>query len=248
MDELITCSRCGMQKPPASVDSHMCRECQNAENSRLTYYRQHQDDWIALAKESGLDMWVMQPGETQWEYTIWTTFRDSYPGKRPRISDVAKQLNTTYNVVNKVSQRWNFNLRMQAWMRYVDDITLAQRRSEILSMNEQHISMSERLRAKMARAIENIDENNLTPSEIVALTKMSADLERRARVDTIAQAEMTSAAMQAEENPGLKKHITSPKDLTEILGILQKTGALKVTQTTEMSIGPECVEIGSDDA
>lgn len=222
----------------------MCVECEKAENSRITYYRQHQEDWIANAKENGIDLWNQQPGETQWEFTVWTAYRDSYPGKKPSYSSVAQQLDTTYNAVRKIAQRWSFQMRMQAWMKHCDDITLLQRREEILNMNKEHVDMAAKLRSKLNTAIDLIDPMALKPSEIASLAKLSAEMERKARVDTIAQEELRSNSLVDTDNPDLKKSPTKQADLGEVVNILLKAGALgditqigvRQTQTTEVAL------------
>ena len=241
---MVHCPRCGQYKPAHHIDKHLCIDCANAENTRVTYYRQHQDDWIANAKENGIDLWSQQPGETQWEFTVWTAYRDSYPGKKPTYGDVARQLNTTYNSVKKIAQRWSFQLRMQAWMKYCDDITLQQRRQEILDMNKDHVDMAARLRSKLSTAIDMIDPMSLKPGEIASLAKLAADMERKARTDTIAQEEMRRDAMVDTENPDIKKSPTKQADLSEVVGILLKAGALgditqigvRQTKTTEVAL------------
>lgn len=239
---VIKCPKCGLDKPQARRSPHMCVDCEKAENSRVTYYRMHQDNWMDVAKEAGLDVWMQQPGETQWEFTVWTVYRDSYPGKRPTFNDVAQQLGTTYNVVKKIAQRWSFPVRMQAWMKHCDDITLLQRRQEILDMNKDHVDMAAKLRAKLSTAIDNIDPLALKPGEISSLAKLAADMERKARVDTIAQEEMRRDMMVDTENPELRKSPTKSNDLSEVVGILLKAGALGdittigVRQTTEVVV------------
>ena len=241
---MVHCPRCGQYKPAHHIDKHLCIDCANAENTRVTYYRQHQDDWIANAKENGIDLWSQQPGETQWEFTVWTAYRDSYPGKKPTYGDVARQLNTTYASVKKIAQRWSFQVRMQAWMKYCDDITLQQRRQEILDMNKEHVDMAARLRSKLSTAIDMIDPMSLKPGEIASLAKLSADMERKARVDTIAQEELIRDSMTDTENPDLKKSPTKQADLSEVVGILLKAGALgditqigvRQTKTTEVAL------------
>lgn len=242
---MIKCPRCGQLKPRHHIDQHLCVDCVKAENNRVTYYRQHQDNWMDVAKEAGLDLWLQQPGETQWEFTVWTVYRDSYPGKKPSYSDVAKQLGTTYNVVRKIAQRWSFPVRMQAWMQECDRITLLQRRQEVLDMNKDHVDMAARLRAKLSTAIDNIDPTLLKPSEIASLARLAADMERKARIDTIAQEEMRRDMMVETENPELKKSPTKSSDLSEVVGILLKAGALgdittigvKETKTTQVVVG-----------
>lgn len=222
----------------------MCVVCEKAENSRVTYYRQHQEDWVANAQESGIDLWLQQPGETQWEYTVWSAFRDSYPGRKPSYQDIAKKLATTYNVVRKIAQRWTFPIRMQAWMKYCDEVTIQQRRQEILDMNKDHVDMAAKLRQKLSTAIDQLDPMELKPAEVATLAKLAADMERKARLDTIDQEELRRGMMVEVDNPDLKKSPTKQADLSEVVGILLKAGALgditqigvRQTQTTEVAL------------
>lgn len=228
---LVVCVRCGQEKPADSRDKHLCTDCVKAENSRYTYLRQHQDDWLAAAADAGLDPWLQQPGETQWEYTVWLKYRDSYPGKKPSYSSVAEELHTTYNVVKKIAQRWSFPTRMQLWISECDRITLSQRRTEILNMNAEHIGMAQKLRDKLSVAIDQIEPAMLKPSDIVSLAKLSAELERKARVDDLTQDEYLRDLSRDTENPELKKSPTKQNDLAEVVGILMNAGALgNITQ------------------
>lgn len=242
---MITCKRCGLEKEPSKRDAHLCVECANVENTRVTYYRQHQEDWIPAAKEQGLDLWLQQPEETQWEYTIWTKYRDSYPGKKPSYGSVAEELCTSYNVVKKVAQRWSFPVRMQAWMAECDRITMLQRRDEILNMNKEHVEMASVLRDKLKVAIGAIDPLALKPAEVASLAKLSSEMERKARVDTISQEEARQALLVDNANPALKKEQTTTGDLSEVLQILLTAGAIpqagaaigiRETKTTELVV------------
>lgn len=222
----MLCPKCGLEKPADAKDTHICVDCAKAENSRYNYLRQHQGDWMEAAKDADIDVWLQQPGETQWEYTVWVQYRDSYPGKKPTYSSVAQELGTTKAVVAKIAQRWSFQARMQAWMAECDRITMMQRRSEILNMNAAHISMAEKLREKMSVAIDNIDPFALKPGELATLFKLSAELERKARVDEIAQDEMLRDIAHGGENPNLKRSPTKQSDLAEVIKILSTAGAL----------------------
>lgn len=242
---MIKCPKCGLTKPQARKSPHMCVDCEKAENSRVTYYRQHQDNWMDVAKEAGLDLWVQQPGETQWEFSIWTAYRDTYPGKRATFTEVAQQMGTTYNVVKKIAQRWSFHVRMQAWIQECDRITLLQRRQEVLDMNKAHVDMAARLREKLSIAIDAVDPLSLKPGEISSLAKLAADMERKARLDTIDQEALRHDIVVGDENPELKKSPTNTGDLSEVVGILLKAGALgnittigvKETKTTQVVVG-----------
>jgi len=181
---------------------------------------------MAAAADAGIDLWLRQPAETQWEYTVWTAYRDSYPGRKPSYQVVAQQLGTTYNVVKKVAQRWSFQARMQAWIAECDRVTMVQRRDEIINMNAEHIDMAQRLRNKLSAAIDLVDPAALKPGEIATLAKLSADLERSARTDTIAQDDLRVALLKDTDNPELKKSPTKQNDLSEVIGILHNAGVL----------------------
>lgn len=229
--QLIKCPRCSMEKPADSRDRHLCVDCAKAENNRYSFMRRNQGDWMEIAKDAGIDVWLQQPGETQWEYTVWVAYRDSYPGKKPSYSSVAEQLGTTKGAVAAIAQRWTFQARMQAWMSYCDQVTLVQRRQEILDMNKDHVDMARRLRAKMSTAIDCIDPATLKPSDLNSLLKTVAELERNARVDTLAQDEMLRDMSRDTENPNIKKSPTKQSDLTEVVQILLSSGALgSITQ------------------
>lgn len=241
--EEIDCPRCMQRGVADHRNKHICRSCAKAENN-LYSHRRRNHDWVAVAQEIGLELWMQQPEETQWEYTVWLAYRDSYPGKKPSYRAVAEQLSTTVNAVMKTAQRWSFQTRMQAWMRHCDDITLLQRRTEILDMNKAHISMATKLRDKLGVAIDNLEPVLLGPKEIVSLAKLSAELERKARLDTLTQEEQVRVLTTDNDNPALKTDSTPASDINEVLQILTKTGALgkitnigvRETKTTEIAL------------
>ena len=227
--ELIHCPKCGQNKPADIANKHICVDCAKAENNRANYLRMHQGDWMEVARDAGIDVWLQQPGETQWEYTIWCAYRDSYPGKKPTYGAVAEQVGTTKAFVGKVAQRWSFQARMQAWMAECDRITMEQRRAEVLHMNAEHVSMAQRLRDKLSASIDMIDPASLKPSELSSLMKMATDLERKATMDRIEQEDKLRVV--EGENPNLKKDTTKQGDLGEVVKILLSAGALgNITQ------------------
>lgn len=235
------CPRCGRDNvEPHSTDRHLCVECVKAENNRVTYYRQNQDDWLTVAKESGLDPWTQQPGETQWEYTVWCSYRDSYPGKRPSYSDVAKRLDTTYSVVQHVAQRWSFPVRMQQWMRFVDQTTMAQRKEQMLAMNAAHIKLAQKVNEKLDAALDALVPEAMKPGEIASLMKTAAELERKARIDTEAQEELQRDLYVDPEQKKTKK-TANADEMQDIISILAKAGVLggmKVIHTTTTEVAP----------
>ena len=224
--EIITCRQCGQQKPASKKTPGWCVDCERAYNNRYSYRRQHNGDWLEIAKENGLEVWERQPGETQLEWSIWLAYRDSYPGAKPTYRGVAEKVGSTYDYVCSVASRWSFNMRMQAWIAYCDSITLAQRRQEVLSMNADHIAMATKLRAKMHAAIDNIDPRELKPGELSSLLKTMAELERKAQLETLSIEQQQSDGFVDADNPNIKKSPTKQADLGEVVSILLKAGAL----------------------
>lgn len=224
--ELITCRQCGQQKPASPRTPHWCVDCERAYNNRYAFMRSQNADWMEVANENGINLWERQPGETQLEWTIWQAYRDSYPGAKPSYKAVAEKAGSTYDFVRKTAARWSYQTRMQAWITECDRVTLAQRRQEVLDMNKDHISMATRLREKLSSAIDSIDPVGLKPSEINSLMKTMAELERKARMDTIAVESQLADGFVDADNPELKKSPTKQGDLKEVLGILMKAGAL----------------------
>lgn len=224
--ELIICRQCGQEKPASMRTPNMCVDCERAYNNRYSYIRQHNSDWMEVAKDSGLELYDRQPGETQLEWTIWQAYRDSYPGAKPSYKLVAEKAGSTYDFVRKTAARWNFQIRMQAWITDCDRITVAQRRQEVLDMNRDHINMAAKLRDKLTTAIDGIRPEELKPGEINSLMKTMTELERKARIDNVSLASQQSEGFVDADNPELKKSPTKTNDLSEVVNILLKAGAL----------------------
>ena len=240
--ELITCRQCGQEKPASLRTPGWCVDCERAYNNRYSYMRKQNNGWEDIAKDYGLELWERQPSETQLEWSVWQAYRDSYPGAKPTYKGVAEKVGTTYNFVCDTARRWNFQVRMQAWIAECDRTTLAQRRQEVLNMNADHIAMATKLRAKLSAAIDQLVVEELKPSDLNSLLKTVADLEKKARLDTIDQEALRRGGLVEVDNPELKKSPTKQDDLGEVINILLKAGALgdigaigvRKTETTEV--------------
>lgn len=242
--EIITCRQCGQQKPASTRTPGWCVDCERAYNARYSYLRQKNSDWMEVAKDSGLELWERQPGETQLEWSIWQAYRDSYPGAKPSYKKVASVVDTTYDFVAKTAARWSFQIRMQAWVTECDRMTVAQRRREVLDMNREHIDMATRMRAKLSQAIDAIDPLTLKPSEINGLMKTVTDLEKRAHLDTMSLEAQQSEGFVDADNPEIKKSPTKQGDLSEVVSILLSAGALgDITQIGVRQVKTETTEV-----
>lgn len=244
--EIITCRQCGQQKPASARTPHWCKDCEDVYNNRLSYARYHNEGWMDVAKDSGLELYERQPGETQLEWTIWQAYRDSYPGAKPNYRTVAEKVGSTYRYVAQTAQRWDFQVRMQAWIAECDRVTLAQRRQEVLDMNAEHIAMAAKLRDKLNQAIDLIQPSELKPGELNNLLKTVTELEKKARLDTVEQDAKRRELIAAVdgENSDVKVSQTKTSELGEVLNILLSAGALgDITQIGVRQVKTETTEV-----
>lgn len=228
-DKMITCVRCGLEKEPHKLHKDVCVDCIRLENNLVSYNRQQNEGWMDIAKEACIEVWERQPGETDLEWSVWLAYRDAYPGRKPSYRQVAEDLTLSVGSVQKIGARWDFSVRMQAWARFVDNLTLQKRQQEILSMNQKHVTMAMTLNEKLARAIERIDPEVLKPSELSSLMKIATDLERKARLDQVVVEQQASAAVgvvDPSDRNSTKDQTAKKEELQEVVDILMKAGVL----------------------
>lgn len=227
VEYLSTCPKCGRSHVPLHVkDGRLCVDCVKAYNNRIARLRNTNADWVAIAEENDIPLYLKQPQETQWEYTIWLAYRDSYPGKKPTYRDVAEQLNCSVDAVKKVGARWNFPMRMQAWISHCDEVTLVQRQQEIVDMNAANIALAAKMRQKVMSAIDYMVPSEMKPGEISTMVKTLADLENKARLNTIDVDAQRRESLAPAQNPNLKKVQTKKEDLSEVISVLAAAGVL----------------------
>lgn len=228
------CRICGQDKEVNANDE--CVECMKVERNRVASFKRLNAGWVEVAKEADIPLWERQPVETDREWQIWLAYRDCYPSKRASYREVAMEHNIPYGTVKQAASKWDFPMRMQAWAKRCDELTMAQRQKEILEMNKKHVDMATDLNNKIAIAIGNIDPEALTPREIKELLKLSSELERKARLDT-----PVIYKPDYDENKELRHAPTNSGDLKEVLSILSKAGVLDaknigLKQTTEIVV------------
>ena len=93
-------------------------------------------------------------------------------------------------------------------------------------MNREHVEMAAEIRKKLKVAINSIEPVGMKPTDITSLARLANEMERKARIDTIAQDEMRKQLLTDNEGPDLKKAPTKQSDLGEVVNILMKAGAL----------------------
>lgn len=232
----FTCSRCGSHINQSTGNPKLCGACFTKEAKNTALARTANGSWMDIAEECGLALYERQPEETDEEWRIWCAYRDHYPLKLPTWSALAEECSVSVGIILKVSSRWSFKVRMQAWARAADDATSQQRIEAIRDMNKRQVDMATKLQTKLAEAIDNLDPLLLRPGEIVNLMKAATELERRIKLATPEKVDGTVQVAGAQQ-----KKVTRAEDLSEVVSILASSGLLPgqklaVEQTTTTRI------------
>lgn len=210
-------------------------------------YKKYNSEWIAIAQEADIPLYERQPTESDREWFIWLKYRDMYPSQKPSYRIVAKLMTTEYmpvkaEAIRAVGVKWDFPVRMQAWVRYCDALTSKQRKEEIVDMNQRHIDMARLLNEKLYEKIQNLDVAHIDIKDLKNLMYIATELERKARVDIAlveeALNEEKAGAVDIKNKAKENTDMTKKEDLKEIINILSNAGVLGnkigIKQTTEV--------------
>lgn len=219
---LITCKKCS-QEVEEYRDGE-CEMCYKANVNRAALKRRNNTDWMRIAEESEIELYDRQPEETDTEYKVWCAYRDMYPSTKPNLRVVSEILGMNYSQVRHVSARWDFKIRIKAWAKHCDELTMKERQNAIVAMNKTHIDMARTLQDKLKIAINSIDPYELSPKDINGLMKTAAELERKAYGDNT---EAYKPMISKDGNTEAKESTTPTQQLPEVLQILMSTGALQ---------------------
>lgn len=259
---LPTCRRCGrpfdiggVTRSPESRD--FCVTCAQKERKELVATKEDNSGWMQLAMEACIPLWERQPNESSDEYELWCSYRDLWPEVRPTITKVASASEVSIQTVQKTFNKWTWTARLQAWIREVNADRVAELRASRRQMVADHISLGEKMRAKMLVAVDNLDPEDVTPSELVALLKETQRLEQTSResldaleaetandIDNMPDGLFASADGEDHGN----SHGLTNEGISEVVNILQAAGVLQVngakvgvrqTSTTEVVIEDE---------
>lgn len=201
----------------------------------------HGTDWLTIAEENEIPIYAQQPEEDEREFSMWLCYRDQYPEKKPNMKHVSTALDITYGNVRDVASKWDWQLRMKAWAKHLQDLSLQRRQQNIVAMNNKHIEMSATLQDKLKTAIDNIDPYQLQPKDINALMKTATELERKAYDVGV---EEWRPDLVPEGGKDVKDSPTKKEDITEVMAILAQAGLFSgkkvgIEQTTRVIVDGE---------
>lgn len=197
------------------------------------------NDWQALSRSLGLELFERQPEETDEEWRCWDAYRRAYPGKLPTMSQLSKQVGVSVATLVRMSERWSWKVRMMHWSRATDADIQDERRVAIKEMNQKQLGLAQSMFDKLQEAVDYMDPATMKPSEITNMFKVVTGLQK----------DIATYTEEAVDQPALDGHavkqsqVTKKEDLSSVAEILASVGLLDGTtlgvRTTEVVIKKE---------
>lgn len=125
-------------------------------------------------------LWEQQPGESAKAFEAFAAYRDM--GTERSIRKVAQQLNKSNALIARWSKNYEWPDRARAYDRELDRQAREQAVRSVRQMTDRHIRIAMQLQAKAVRALENLDEAQLTPKMMLAFLTKATELERMNRL------------------------------------------------------------------
>lgn len=197
------------------------------------------NDWQALSRSLGLELFERQPEETDEEWRCWDAYRKAYPGKLPTMSQLSKQVGVSVARLVRMSEKWAWKVRMMHWSRATDADIQDERRVAIKEMNQKQLGLAQAMFDKLQDAVDYMDPATMKPSEITNMFKVVTGLQK----------DIATYTEEAVDQPALDGHaikqsqVTKKEDLGSVAEILASVGLLDGAtlgvRTTEVVIKKE---------
>ena len=127
-------------------------------------------------------LWEQQPGESAKAFEAFAAYRDM--GAERSLRKLTQQLHKNLTTIRDWSVKWNWQERVRAYDRELDRQAREQAVRSVRQMTDRHIRIAMQLQAKAVRALENLDEAQLTPKMILAFLTTATELERMNRLSS----------------------------------------------------------------
>ena len=127
-------------------------------------------------------LWERQENETNKAFQAFCIYRDLGAGRT--LAAVAEKLRKSYDLIRRWSKNYFWQNRADAWDKMISEKAAQKAAEEYSKMLEVQINLGKMLQAKAAKAIQNIDFENVSvkslPS-IVNAINVGVEIERTAR-------------------------------------------------------------------
>ena len=128
------------------------------------------------------NLWERQENESNKAFQAFCIFRDLGAGRT--LAAVAEKLRKSYDLIRRWSKNYFWQNRADAWDKMISEKAAKKAAEEYSKMLEVQINLGKMLQAKAAKAIQNIDFENVSikslPSVVNAIN-IGVEIERTAR-------------------------------------------------------------------
>lgn len=128
------------------------------------------------------NLWERQENESNKAFQAFCIFRDLGTGRT--LAAVSEKLRKSYDLIRRWSKNYFWQNRADAWDKMISEKAAEKAAEEYSKMLEVQINLGKMLQAKAAKAIQNIDFENVSikslPSVVNAIN-IGVEIERTAR-------------------------------------------------------------------
>lgn len=141
------------------------------------------------------DLWERKENESNKAFQAFCIFRDLGAGRT--LAAVAEKLRKSYDLIRRWSKNYFWQNRADAWDKMISEKAAKKAAEEYAKMLEVQINLGKMLQAKAAKAIQNIDFENVSikslPSVVNAIN-IGVEIERTARELNLQKSEEKNSA------------------------------------------------------
>lgn len=124
--------------------------------------------------------WAKQLGESLQSFEAFKVFRNLPPGTRS-LPRVASECTKSISLIRRWSAEHSWFDRAEEWDAFQDKVALDSQLRAVQDMNRRHVQMSMSLQTKALRRLENMNPDELSPTQLLTYLLEATRLERLAR-------------------------------------------------------------------
>lgn len=162
--------------------------------------------------------WERQKGETGKQYDLFCKYRDMGPTRT--VTECSKRHNISAQRLHYLRVTWHWEERVLQYDGYLTQVQTADYRDRLTSMNRKHINIANMFQLKVAKKLETMSPDDLTPPQMLEWFKVASELERKA------MGQPTEITQQTTVVGGCVEHVhrkeTPEEEDTRLLSILKQ--------------------------
>ncbi len=152
-------------------------------------------------------LWERQPDESEAAWEAFLVYRDMEVPRR--FQAVADKLQKSYSLIRRWKTAWFWEDRVIAYDNEIQKEALASAVNDRRKMNQRHTELAMRLLQAATDALDKLNTDDLSFKDIREAVKLGAELERRARDESIGEYRGSIAESDAEDKEDVVIYLPS---------------------------------------